>query len=194
MASKATIFNMALNLLGQDPIADPDGSGVPESALRQAYDICRKSLLEQHPWNFAIKRVALDKESEAPAMEYTAAFGLPSDCLRIIEVYNPTSSYKEEYGLILSDDSTMKIKYIRDEQDTSRFSALFTELLAYDIAIASEYKITNQQSLQQLLQTKRRELLIKAKMVDAQKDYNTKKLTNKSILAMDYPYGDITDY
>lgn len=191
MASKAAIFNLALTLLGQDPISDPDGTGTAETACRQVYDICRKALLEQHPWNFAIKRAALDLETDAPAFEYAYAFGIPSDCLRIVKVYNPSSAHKEENTLILSDDSTMNLIYIYDVQDTSLFSSLFTQLLAIDIAIMAEYKITNQQGSQNLLQSKRQELMIKAKMVDAQKDYNTQYLNNKHIDSMDNPYGEV---
>jgi len=191
MASKAAIFNMTLTLLGQDPISDPDGTGTAETACRQVYDICRKALLEQHPWNFAISRASLDLETDAPAFEYTSAFGLPTDCLRIIKVYSPSSVYKEEAGLILSNDSTMSLQYVRNEEDTSIFSPLFVQLLAVDMALLVEYKITNQSSLQQMLMMKRQELMVKAKMIDAQKDYNSKSSRNTAIESRDYPYGDI---
>jgi hypothetical protein len=191
MASKAAIFNMALTLLGQDPISDPDGTGTAETACRQVYDICRKALLEQHPWNFALTRANLDKESTNPAFEYSSAFGLPTDCLRIVQVYSPASYYKEEAGLILSDDTTMKLVYVKDEQDTSVFPPLFVQMLATDIALLAEYKITNQASMQQMLTMKRQELLIKAKMVDAQKDSVKKKFNNAIVNSKEFPYGDM---
>lgn len=190
MSSKTVIFNTALTLLGQDPIADPDGSGKKETACRQVYDVCRKALLEQHPWNFALKRANLDLESEAPAFEYSYAFGLPTDCLRIYRVYNASSVYKEEGGLVLSDDSTMQLLYVRNIEDPSRFPPLFIQLLAVDIALAIEYFITNGQSMAQGLMMKRAELLKTAKMIDAQKD-SSKKIQSLVIQSKDFPYGDI---
>lgn len=191
MASKAAIFNLALTILGQNSISDPDGSGKAETACRQVYDICRKALLEQHPWNFALARSELDLETDAPTFEYARAFGLPPDCLRIVKVYDNTSGYKEEAGLILSDDSEISLLYVRNEEDTSVFSPLFVQLLATDIALLTEYRITNQSSLQQMLMMKRQELLIKAKMIDAQKDSLVNKSRNTVIESRDYPYGDI---
>jgi len=190
MATKTVIFNTALTLLGQDPIADPDGSGKKETACRQVYDVCRKALLEQHPWNFALKRANLDQESEAPAFEYTYAYGLPTDCLRIYRIYDPSSIHKEEGGLLLSNDSGVKLLYIRNIEDTSQFPPLFVQMLAVDIAIAIEYFITNGQSMAQSLMIKRSELLKMAKMIDAQKD-TSKTFQSVVIQSAEHPYGDI---
>lgn len=190
MATKTVIFNTALTLLGQGPIADPDGSGKKETACRQVYDVCRKALLEQHPWNFALKRANLDQETDEPAFEYDHAYGLPTDCLRIYKVYESSSVYKEEGGLILSDDDEVQLLYVRNIEDTSQFPPLFVQMLAVDIAIAIEYYITNGQSMAQSLMIKRSELLKMAKMIDAQKD-TSKTVQSVIIQSADYTYGDI---
>ena len=191
MANKAQIFNLALTLLGQSSISDPNGSGEAEQACRQVYDLCRQSLLEEHPWNFAVKRVALAPNSVAPAFGYTRSFDLPSDSLRIISFYNKTEEHREETGKILTNAATLNLVYIYDLEDTALFSPMFVSLMAHDIALAAEYRVTGQTKMQNTLMEKRRQLLIKAKRVDAQKDQAQKKLKSNRELALYTPYGNI---
>lgn len=189
--NKAQIFNFALTLLGQASISDPDGSGVNETACRQVYDIVRQSLLEEHLWNFAIRRSTPATNATAPDFEYSYSFDIPSDCLRIHKLYNHTGAYKEEDGKILSDSDTLYLIYIKDVTDVPDFPPLFAKLLAIDVALAVEYRITNQSKMQGSLIQQRQQTLIKAKMVDAQKDGETKQLVANTEIAMSTPYGNI---
>lgn len=189
MASTVDIYNMALTLLGQNPISDPDGTDAGAQACRQVYTICRKTLLEEHPWNFAIKRTSLAQETSTPESEFSYQYTLPNDIIRIVKIYGDYTPFSEEQGKILSDSNEIELVYVVNLTDPEKFSPLFTQLLTYDIAIAIEYRITNQQSLQNSLQVKRRELMIKAKMVDAQRSNLNKTIQSNVHLSMDTPYG-----
>lgn len=189
--NKAQIFNYALTLLGQQSISDPDGSGVNETACRQVYDMARQALLEEHLWNFAIRRSTPAPNVTAPDFEYSYSFNTPSDCLRIHKLYNHTGAYKEEDGTILSDSDTIYLIYVKDITNVPDFPPLFAKLLAIDIALSTEYRITNQSKMQASLMAMRQQTLVKAKMIDAQKDGETKKLIASTEIAMNTPYGDI---
>lgn len=192
MASKVEIFNMALTLLKQRPISDPNGDGGAETTLRQIYDICRRALLEEHPWNFAVKRKALDLETDAPESEYDYAFSKPTNCLRIITVYNPASVWKEEdNNLIVTNDDTMDLIYVEDVTNPTFFSPLFVKTLCLELALLAEFAISGQQQLQQSLMTQRDKTKAVAKMVDGQKDAMTKKYGSNIITSSNRPYGDI---
>lgn len=190
--SKAQIFNLALTLLGQMPISDPDSETDKRAILlRQTYDMCRQSLLEEHLWNFACKRAVLAPDTDTPDFDYAYQFTLPSDCLRIAKLYNKPSRYKEEGKKILSDENSISLIYIADITDPTYFPAIFSKLLAYELAINSEYGITLQSTMQQSLIVQKTNLLVKAKMVDAQKDGEKKVISSGTLDAANYPYGVI---
>jgi hypothetical protein len=189
--SKTQIFNLALTYLGEQPISNPDSDTDKRAiVLRQAYDMSRQALLEEHLWNFAIKRIALAPESTAPEFEWDYSFVTPSDCIRIHKFYDETGQYKEEGKTIVSDSNVMNIVYVADITDTTYFPPIFSKILALDIAITAEYGITGQNKQQASLLTQRQKLIITAKMIDAQKDNIKKKNISLINNARYIPTGD----
>lgn len=78
-----------------------------------------------------------------PQFEYNYVFTLPSDCLRVIELYDhPKESWTREKGLIFSNDIEIEIRYIRQVTDESLFSVFFADVLSYDLAIATQLPIS----------------------------------------------------
>lgn len=184
--SKAQIFNLALTYLGEQPISNPDSDTDKKAiVLRQAYDMSRQALLEEHLWNFAVKRTTLAPESSAPDFEWDYSFVTPSDCIRIHKFFEGPTEHKEEGKKILCDQNVLNIIYIADITDTTFFPPMFSKILALDMAITAEYGITGQTKMQQSLLVQRQALLIKAKMVDAQKD-NIKKQNRSNIIKSMY--------
>lgn len=192
MTARVDIFNYALSLLGQPSIQDPDGVGVAEYC-RSVYEINRKALLESHPWNFAIERVILAQNVGSPSYEWTYSYNLPSDLLKIYKVYN-NSNYDVENRVILTDAETLKLEYIKDVTDTTKFSGLFTQVLAHDIAISIAYVLTQNATLLANLNNSRQRLFSRAKMMDAQESaVSSKKFKSNIELAMITDYGIIGD-
>ena len=184
--SKTQIFNLALTYLGEQPISNPDSDTDKRAiVLRQAYDMSRQALIEEHLWNFAIKRIALAPESTSPDFEWSYSFVTPSDCIRIHKFYNETGQYKEEGKNIVSNSNVMKIIYVADITDTTFFPPIFSKILALDIAITAEYGITGQNKQQASLLNQRQRCIIQAKMIDAQKD-NINKQNKSNILTSKY--------
>jgi hypothetical protein len=157
--SETQIVNMALSRIGHNvPVSDinTDTSTAADLA-RLHYEICRDSLLRDHPWNFAIKRATLAADSTAPAFEYDYAFPLPSDCLQVIRTSWEATGWSNRdeavrvfwdansipYRIerhssgataLLCNEDSVSIEYIARVEDTSKFDPMFTDVLVARLA------------------------------------------------------------
>lgn len=172
-SSSTDICNLASDYLNGETVVDIENpSSSLESLYSRWYEVSRRKLLREHTWNFAIKRAILASSATAPAFGYTKAFPLPSDCLRLVGVFDEegnrtsTSLYEVEDGSIQidADGTSLRISYVYDYTDVSGMDALFVDLLALEIAINTAYKIssnnTNIQRIDELI--KRRSAVARA--------------------------------
>lgn len=102
MASVVDICNLALAHLGDSAtvssISPPEGS--PQAFHCQTfYPIARDSLLEQHNWGFAAKRMSLPLLTST-ITEWTYCYGLPADAINFIEVLSSTAQDDYAVGLV----------------------------------------------------------------------------------------------
>lgn len=134
MASEVEICNLALEKLGAGAITSLDDDTVEARACNRRYDTARDALLRRYAWNFAIKRTDLAASTTAPSWEFEAAYPIPADCLRVLEVQDD-DAWKREAGNILSDvGDPIYIRYIARITDPAQFDALFVEALASKLA------------------------------------------------------------
>jgi len=86
MATDVDIANLALSNIGHAPdlVTSLASTDTTSKLLNLHYPIARDALLNEHNWNFAIKRVALALNATEPVFEFTYAYNLPSDYLRVI--------------------------------------------------------------------------------------------------------------
>lgn len=176
MAAKIDIINGALQNLGEEQAKDPNELSQQAKVINFRYDVARKELLELHPWNFALKRAALANTGTAPLFQFTNAFRLPSDLIRMVatdlqldlkvfgnpdfngfQIISNFSTFQEadRYSiendgigkLLLSDDESKEILYVYDQQDPEQFSPTFTELLSKSLSAKCAYRITNSRTV-----------------------------------------------
>ena len=121
----------AITLLGTS-MASIDNSKL--NLAVSLYASARDEVLRAYSWNFAIKRSAALTSTTAPAFGYTYAYILPTDSLRVLELYGSTSPWRVEAGVLITDDAAAKVKYIAQITDTTKFSASFTNALIYNLA------------------------------------------------------------
>lgn len=176
MATSAVeICNSALIKIGANRItslSDPDKASV---ACNDQYDRLRKEVLRAHPWNFAIAYVALAQTVNTPVWDkWDAEFLVPSDVLRVLET-DLCSSEAWEIGynadgnkVIFCNSTSLKIKYIKDITNTTRFDATFEEALAFRMAADLAYKLVNSQTLQQQMFNYYKAAMATAMSYDAQ--------------------------
>ena len=171
MSSIIQICNQALIALGEAPIASLDDNSKAASTLNTLYDPVRKELLRTHPWNFAITQATLSIFGTTPLFDYNAAYALPSNCLRVWGVVNAFTPWRVVGKLIYSNDSSLGIYYVADITDSTQFDALFEQALVLLLAIRSSFAITQNVSLEPVLQQKFKLKLAEAKLRDSQEDY-----------------------
>lgn len=162
-ASRVDICNLALLKLGSgSKITALTDNSVAARALSVTYDLIRRAELRAHYWAFAIKRAALPATTP-PAWGYTAAYTVPVDCLRVIQVnqfyltpglldYNTAdaSAWAIESGQILCDYSApLNIRYVWDVTDEGTYDVLFNVMFAARLAYECCEQITNSNTKKQ---------------------------------------------
>lgn len=151
MASKTEIINQALGRIGANRIsdfADTDEANLQSVQARLHYAQTRDALLRSHWWRFARTRATLSQNAtytdDDTTFEWTYAYDLPNDFLREwlppwednSEVQGRTrNSYSLEGKQLLSNETTMRLRYIRRVEDVTGFDPLFTEVLVLQLAL-----------------------------------------------------------
>lgn len=134
----------------------------------------RDQLLTSHPWNFAIGRIQISSDASLPANweddKWAFSFTLGNDVLRVLELDDHEEPWSQENGKIFANYDPIRIKYIKKETDTTKFSKNFEEAFAYALAGRICYAMT--QSASQTLEIKKeaREVVRQARSLDAQEN------------------------
>jgi hypothetical protein len=168
MTSEVDIVNNAILKIRGNSISALGEAGAEGEYAAVLYPQIRDAVLADHPWNFAITRAALARDATAPAFEYSYRFQLPSDCLRVWDVYDHTTPWKVEGRYILTDEAECNIIYIKRVETTGLFSPLFVEALATRLAASLAVPIAGDQGLKSSLFQEYIQVIRRAKTADAQ--------------------------
>ena len=133
MASTVEICNIALSNLGDQLITSLTEANARARACNLRFNDTRDAVLRSHPWNCAMSRATL-AVSGTPDWGYSNSFALPTDCLRVLDVENPDTEWKIEGRNIVSDGSTIKIRYIAQVTDTTLFDSTLVQAIALKLA------------------------------------------------------------
>jgi hypothetical protein len=148
--SDTSICNMALGRLGANRIVDfSDNSDENVWAIqcRLHYTQTRDALIRSHWWRFARGRATLSQNAaytaDSTTFEWTYAYDLPADFLAMRNIWEDAGygevgqqyPYTIEGNQILSEETTMKIRYVKRVTDPTKFDPLFTEVLILQLAL-----------------------------------------------------------
>jgi hypothetical protein len=146
VATQIDIVNQALSHLGAkanvSSIAPPDGS--VEAGLAARFYLRAQNLaLSRHDWGFARKRRALTEVVNVSDV-WTYAYARPSDCImprRILTgdstmLEDDSAPFSVERDTIFSNEPEALLVYTsaQDVADASRFTEMFVEVVALDLA------------------------------------------------------------
>lgn len=151
MTSDVEIANRGITKLGGARISSFDDNTTESRAIKSLYDIARRTLLRRALWSFAKKRAKLAAVVITPGSEdwdFQYQYTLPPDFLRLIQVndyvevvgFNPgrtrdDSPYQLEGNRILTNYAPpLKIRYIADITDPTKYDSIFIEAFASQIA------------------------------------------------------------
>ena len=174
MASVVDICNSALNLLGASTISALTDDNKNARLCNQRYEPVRNRVFRSHAWNCLHKRVQLAQNSTAPVIEYSNAYALPSDCLRVLKIHNGTTDsiasaldYKLEGRNIVTDEGTIYLIYIALDTDPNNYDVYLQESISHMLASDLAYAITNNATLAKNYLINANERLREARFIDS---------------------------
>jgi len=153
MSNQLTISNGALQKIGAQRIMSVDEKSKEAKICAAEYDKIRKVVLRMYPWGFAAHRVVLSPLAGAPAFKFQYAYQLPSDYLRIIELYNYHGEHVVEGVQLLCDTDELSLRYVRDITDFTVSDPLFVDAFEWYLAYTiSRYIVESDTVRQECLQ------------------------------------------
>jgi len=180
MPSVVDICNEAMDLLGAATITALTENSKEARLCNRRFETVRDTVLRSHPWNTAITRATLAKDSDAPAFGFANQFTLPTDpyCLRVLSFWNSNVDseiaaydsqvmFKIEGRKVLSDEGTCKITYLARITDTETYDSLLSSTIAHKLAAETAYAITGSTTVSQAMQQLYEIRLRKARSIDA---------------------------
>lgn len=135
MATQIEICNLALDMVGAEPIVLITDDNVRAQALNRNYTLALREVLRARDWGFAVARVSLDATT-APAFGWDFAFTLPADFITITQLNGilyegePGDWFALEGGLLLTNSEFADIVYISSTFAEATFDALFVPAFA----------------------------------------------------------------
>lgn len=169
MASAVEICNLALSYIGDSSITALSDSNDRARACNIHYAVQRDAVLRAHPWNFAVKRETLAQDATWDDDEWTYAYEIPADYLRMLSPIEDTPGeveYAVENNLILCNDSTLTIKYIAQITDTGYFDSMFVDVLSQRLAAVLAMALSKQKRLVEMMWQAYNEKLNEARQIN----------------------------
>jgi hypothetical protein len=148
VASEVSICNEALDLLGAARITSLTEDSTNARECNACYTEQRDRELERHPWNFARTRVVLAPNTTAPVFDFSYAFLLPVDCLRVLLPNDRNTldwsleNHNGSPAILTNDGTSINLKYIKQITDPNSMPPTFRGALAAMIAWLKCEKIT----------------------------------------------------
>lgn len=184
MASDVQIANRALSKLGDKTIVSLTEDSNSARAVNECYVIVRQNEIRRHPWHFAKKRALLAASATAPAFDFSYAYPLPADCLRVLMPHPQSDSvqydgkvdWKIEGRSILSDQAgPLKITYLADVTDPEQFDAAFVDTFAARLAAEVSMRLTGSAEKRKLALEEYRMSLLEARRVNAFEQFSIER-------------------
>lgn len=144
-SSDVQICSNALLMLGANAINSFDEDGDRATLCKNLWPTVRDAVLRSHPWNCAMKRVALARDATTPDFDWAYRFQLPGDCLRVWTLGrdddNPPD-WMVENGYIMMDDAIAYLRYIQQLTDVSKYDSMLTLAMTSGMKAVLAYPIT----------------------------------------------------
>jgi len=174
MASVVDICNSALNLLGASTISALTDDSKNARLCNQRYEPVRHRVFRSHAWNCLHKRVQLAQNTTPPVVEYSNAYALPADCLRVLKIHNGATDsivseldYKLEGRNIVTNEGTVYLIYIAKITDPNEYDTYLQESISHQLAADIAYAVTNNATLAKNYMERADERLREARFIDA---------------------------
>ncbi len=182
MADRLSIYNEALRLIGEQPLAALTDNVPARYTLDEAWEDVVFDSLSRGIWNFALKTGSFPADSSiTPVVGYANAIPKPADWLFTVTVspfpdlqdffYTDQQSIKDAGGAWHSDDAPLYVEYASTDlaADTgiAEWSRLYVRLVAANLALDIANRLTQSTTMIQMLEREVKQRLLRAKSRDA---------------------------
>lgn len=149
MATKTSIANRALNILGQNGVTNISSDDSDRAnLLNNVYDSVLDEILSETMWNFSVKRAnltTLDVTIPWTGDDLSYAYLYPSDCIRILDLDDNSMIWRVEVvetsKCILTDNESLGIRYIFRNTNTAQYHSKFINAFSYRLATELAFNI-----------------------------------------------------
>jgi len=168
--SVTKICNMALSKVGANRITSLEDGNKNAILCNEFYESTVDEVLRMHPWNCAIHRATLAALADAPDFGYAYQYTLPTTpyCLRVLQMEYLDYEFKIEGRVLLTNEGTCNIIYIKRITDPTKFDSLLVEAIATRLATKLAYPITQSKTLTEQLAEEFKLVLSAARTADSQ--------------------------
>lgn len=172
MATAVSICSNALLSLGAKTISAFTEASDRARLCANLYAPTRKAMLRAHPWKCASKRVVLSPDVAVPAYGYNYQFSLPGDWARTISIGERMEEpdYITEGRKILTNESTLKLRYGWDNTDETTWDEQLVEAMTLAMASKLAFPVTRDRGRAADCQNELRLFLRQARAIDGQGD------------------------
>lgn len=169
MATRLTLYNDSLLVLGQERLASLAEASTARYALDDAYDKAVAYCLEQGFWNFAMRTVAVPaSDSVVPDFGATYALRKPVDWVRTLSMSSserfdpPLLTIQDEGDYWWADVDPLYVRYVSNDIDyglnLARWPESFADYVAHRLAVKTCKRITGSDPSDGLVKGERRAL------------------------------------
>jgi hypothetical protein len=188
MASKVAIANYALAVeLGKDQISALTENTKGAKLMNLVFDDVAKEVMTLGAWSSATVRQTLAQDATAPNFGYSYRYKLPTDplFLGLIKV-NETSPgeipHVIENGWILTDESSLDIKYKCFETDTEKWDPMLQRAIVLRLAERTCYTLTGNMDLKKTLLAEFTDALDRGMAIDGLNSEDDDELITNDLL------------
>lgn len=145
-ADETEIANLALSLLGEDPVDDISDDVARARTMNLWFDHVRDAVLQDHPWDSVSARAELTVDGSAPDFGFSRQYPLPNDYLRLVQFNDGKTPYRIEGSMLLTDAGEARIRYVKSETDVTVFEPMLVSAIAARLALETVGKIVGHDS------------------------------------------------
>lgn len=171
--SSIALCSRALLKIGADTITSFDEGTAEAEIAANLYPTTRDALLSVHPWNFATGQTVLAQLSVEPVADFTYAYQLPSDLLRVLSAGEGEQGrgirFRVAERRLHADTTEVVLTYIFRPQELD-FPPFFDQALIVRLAAEFCIPLTGSTSRAEMLEKLAEAELRRAKLIDAQQE------------------------
>jgi len=174
--TEVDLSNMALTMIGQQPISTLDDDNNRATMCSERLGDVRDTVLRSHKWNAATKRATLVKTAYTPEFGFANQFVLPTLFIKMIATDLEGQAYKIEagnettgtnYQVLLTDADTLKIVYVYLLTDVSKMDSTLKHAIACRLAADIALPLTGDLTIADMMFKKYAQVLADAKFEDS---------------------------